>query len=89
VSRVGVLIIHERDEDVEKALSQFIRRLGFELLLITELFWKMMASGATEIPVNEKFTVGMAPTSMGAVTTGTVGVTEAQLKFVVTISSGA
>ena len=36
VSRVGVLIIHERDEDVEKALSQFIRRLGFELLLITE-----------------------------------------------------
>ena len=36
VSRVGVLILHERDEDVEKALSQFIRRLGFELLLITE-----------------------------------------------------
>jgi predicted nucleotide-binding protein len=36
VSRVGVLILHERDEDVERALSQFIRRLGFELLLITE-----------------------------------------------------
>ncbi len=36
VSRVGVLILHERDEDVEKALSQFVRKLGFELLLITE-----------------------------------------------------
>jgi predicted nucleotide-binding protein len=36
VSRVGVLIIHERDEDVEKALASFIRRLGFELLLIND-----------------------------------------------------
>ena len=35
-SRVGVLIVHEHDEDVERALSQFIRRLGFELMLITE-----------------------------------------------------
>src|SRR6266850_1196622 len=35
-SRVGVLIIHERDEDVERALSQFVRRLGFELMLINE-----------------------------------------------------
>ncbi|HEV8292019.1 MAG TPA: TIR domain-containing protein, partial [Tepidisphaeraceae bacterium] len=36
LSRVGVLILHERDEDVERALSQFVRRLGFELMLITE-----------------------------------------------------
>jgi len=36
VSRVGLLIIHERDEDVEKALASFIRRLGFELLLIND-----------------------------------------------------
>jgi len=35
-SRVGVLIVHEHDEDVERALSQFVRRLGFELLLINE-----------------------------------------------------
>jgi predicted nucleotide-binding protein len=31
-----VLIIHERDEDVEKALANFIRKLGFELLLIND-----------------------------------------------------
>jgi len=35
-SRVGVLIVHEHDQDVEQALSQFVRRLGFELMLINE-----------------------------------------------------
>jgi predicted nucleotide-binding protein len=34
--RSGVLIVHDRDEVVTKAISQFIRRLGFELLLVYE-----------------------------------------------------
>jgi predicted nucleotide-binding protein len=34
--RSGVLIVHERNEPVERAVCQFIRKLGFELLLLHE-----------------------------------------------------